>query len=175
MIISGVVVTMATEKTLEDVDMLHEMVVLWIQNHQEEWEKINKNGAVFTGEAELIAEFRKLCEECCYRKWGSYLIHTSVIMKRNLGSEKKMDWLTGLYKKHNGRKVAGANDGRLHVNTPFGVLMAYSKGEPDNPGICIDLCRAGAAVDAPLVLTEYTATEGEVEEGSTSSPVYGDR
>ena len=41
--------------------MLHEMVVLWIKNHQEEWRKINKeNGAVFTGDEELIAEFRKL-------------------------------------------------------------------------------------------------------------------
>ena len=61
--------------------------------------------------------------------------------------------------------MAEVKDGKLYVNTPFGTLMAYSKGEPDNPGICIDLCRDGAAVDAPLILTEYTDTEGDVEVG----------
>lgn len=61
--------------------------------------------------------------------------------------------------------MAEMREGKLYVETPFGTLMAYSKGEPDNPGICIDLCRDGAVVDAPLILTEYTATEGDVEEG----------
>lgn len=58
--------------------------------------------------------------------------------------------------------MAEIKDGKLYVKTPVGTLVAYSGGEPDFPGICIDLYRDGVSFNAPLALTEYTSTEGDL-------------
>lgn len=56
-------------------------------------------------------------------------------------------------------------DGKLCVDTPLGTLVAYAGTDPEYPGIYIDLQRPGFSVDAPLVLTECTETEGDLEDG----------
>jgi len=63
----------------------------------------------------------------------------------------------------------------IRVETPLGALIARpSHGEPDYPGIYIDLRRMDADHDCLLDLIEYTSNEADIEGGSIISRVYGD-
>lgn len=63
----------------------------------------------------------------------------------------------------------------IRVETPLGALIARpSYGEPDYPGIFIDLRRTDADQDCLLALIEYTDSEGDVEGGNIISRVFGD-
>lgn len=52
----------------------------------------------------------------------------------------------------------------LRVEMSKGALVAYASCNPEYPGIYIDLCRCDG--DFPLVLTEGTKTEGDLEDGT---------
>ncbi len=50
-----------------------------------------------------------------------------------------------------------AEDKKLCANTKLGQLIAYPGGDPEYPGIYIDIKRGNA--EGPVMLVEYTATE----------------
>lgn len=64
----------------------------------------------------------------------------------------------------------------ITAETPLGTLIArLSNGEPDYPGIRIDIRMPDTNQDLELALTEFTATEGDLPEtGHIISRVYGD-
>ena len=64
----------------------------------------------------------------------------------------------------------------IRVETPLGTLIARpSYGEPDYPGIYIDIRRTDADQDLLLALVEFTATEADLPGiGHIVSRVYGD-
>lgn len=68
---------------------------------------------------------------------------------------------------------AEIKDGKILVETPFGTLVAYASTDSDYPGIYIDLRRTGFGVDAPLMLTEYTETEADIEGGQLITRIWG--
>lgn len=64
----------------------------------------------------------------------------------------------------------------IRVETPVGALIARpSYGEPDYPGIYIDIRREDADQDLALALVEFTDTEADLPGiGHIISRVYGD-
>lgn len=64
----------------------------------------------------------------------------------------------------------------IRVETPLGALIARpSYGEPDYPGIYVDIRRRDADQDLALALVEFTATEGDLPAaGHIITRVYGD-
>ncbi len=58
--------------------------------------------------------------------------------------------------------MGNAEESRLIIPTPLGALVARpSGGDPDNPGVWLELRRDGCAEDAPLALVEFTGTEAD--------------
>ncbi len=58
--------------------------------------------------------------------------------------------------------MGNAEEHRLIIPTPLGALVArHSGGDPDNPGVWLELRRDGYAEDAPLTLVEFTETEAD--------------
>lgn len=64
----------------------------------------------------------------------------------------------------------------IRVETPLGALIARpSYGEPDYPGIYIDIRREDVDQDLLLALVEFTATEGDLpDDGHIITRVYRD-
>ena len=50
------------------------------------------------------------------------------------------------------------------VETPLGNLIAYPSGDPDYPGIWIDLRRKGCDINCGLTLVEVTKTEADLSD-----------
>lgn len=53
----------------------------------------------------------------------------------------------------------------LRVETPLGALLARVQGDPDHPGIYIDLRRQDADQDLLLALVEFCEDEGDLPDG----------
>lgn len=64
----------------------------------------------------------------------------------------------------------------IRVETPLGILIARSShGDPDYPGIYVEIRRPDADKDLSLALVEFTETEADIPKtGHIITRVYGD-
>lgn len=63
---------------------------------------------------------------------------------------------------------------KLNIETPLGTLVVYQSGDPEYPGVYIDLKRKGCDCDAPLAMVEYTASEGDLGVPAIITRVWDD-
>lgn len=64
--------------------------------------------------------------------------------------------------------------GILRVETPMGALIATAGGDPEYPGIWIELRRPDVSYDLALALVEYTKTEADLpKNGFVISRIFG--
>lgn len=63
---------------------------------------------------------------------------------------------------------------QIIVETPLGSLVIYQSGDPEYPGVYIDLRREGFDLDAPLAMVEYTPDEGDLKEPAIVTRVWDD-
>lgn len=63
---------------------------------------------------------------------------------------------------------------KMTVKTPLGTLVVYQSGDPEYPGVYIDLKREGSDCDAPLAMVEYTATEGDLSDPAIITRTWDD-
>lgn len=105
---------------------------------------------------ELIDELKKLSKEASVSCCGSRRFYLHVIKDEEtvcIDMEEKK---------------------QIIVETPLGSLVIYQSGDPEYPGVYIDLRREGCGLDAPLAMVEYTATEVDLETPSVITRTWDD-
>lgn len=62
----------------------------------------------------------------------------------------------------------------VRAETPLGAIIVRAATDPAHPGVWVDLRRPDADCDAPLALVEFSGDEGDHEEPSIITRVWGD-
>ena len=56
-------------------------------------------------------------------------------------------------------------DNEMRVETPLGAIMVRTTGDPEHPGVWIDLRRRDADCDLTLCLVEFSVDDADYAEG----------